>query len=242
VDKIQQLNALFGQMKVVDLAPKLERGIPRWPSHPPLIIDQTMTHEHDGYYCQNISMGEHTGCHMDAPYHSLPQLAEATVDKVPLAQLLAPAILYDFTALNLAPGELLDASHFENYEKEKGVKVGAGHIALINFGWMKKHWRTDAKSQWYALNSPGMTEAATIMLSGREIKAVGTDTIACELAVVDGKLGGAYGHEKHFLPKGIVIVECVANLEELPLQSYFIAQPLKIAHGSGSPLRPIALF
>lgn len=43
-------------LRPVDLAPTLGRGIPRWPSHPHLIIDQTIMHENDGYYCQNVSM------------------------------------------------------------------------------------------------------------------------------------------------------------------------------------------
>lgn len=43
-------------LRPVDLAPMLGRGIPRWPTHPHLIIDPTVVHESDGYYCQNLSM------------------------------------------------------------------------------------------------------------------------------------------------------------------------------------------
>jgi kynurenine formamidase len=47
---------------------------------------------------------------------------------------------------------------------------------------------------------------------------------------------------KHWLPNGILILECVANLDRLPNRVFFAALPLPIANGSGSPLRPIALF
>jgi kynurenine formamidase len=39
-----------------------------------------------------------------------------------------------------------------------------------------------------------------------------------------------------------LIVECLAQLEKLPLRSFVIATPLPIQNGSGSPLRPIAYF
>jgi kynurenine formamidase len=87
-----------------------------------------------------------------------------------------------------------------------------------------------------------MTEAAVELLASRKPKAVGADTIACETPIVDGVPGGNPGHMKHWLPNGILILECVANLERLPNRVFFAALPLPIANGSGSPLRPIALF
>lgn len=68
IEKLGKL--LETEFEVVDLSPVLERGIPRWPSHPHLVIDKTVTHEHDGFYCQGLSMAEHTGAHVDAPEHS----------------------------------------------------------------------------------------------------------------------------------------------------------------------------
>ena len=43
------------------------------------------------------------------------------------------------------------------------------------------------------------------------------------------------------LPNGIPLIEELANLESLPPRCFFLALPLKIKGGSGSPLRPIAL-
>ena len=39
---------LLREFDVVDLSPTLENDIPRWPTHPPLVIQPTVTHSHDG--------------------------------------------------------------------------------------------------------------------------------------------------------------------------------------------------
>ncbi len=62
-NNVLTLASLIGGMRSVDLAPKLERGMPIFPTHPHLVIDPTVVHRRDGYYCQSISMAEHTGCH-----------------------------------------------------------------------------------------------------------------------------------------------------------------------------------
>ena len=87
-----------------------------------------------------------------------------------------------------------------------------------------------------------MTEAAVELFASRKLRAVGADTIACEISIVDGKAGASPGHRKHWLPNGILILECVANLEKVAKRIFFAALPLPIANGSGSPLRPVALF
>jgi kynurenine formamidase len=40
----------------------------------------------------------------------------------------------------------------------------------------------------------------------------------------------------------VVIVECLAHLDELPPEVTFIALPLKLEAGDGSPVRAIALI
>ncbi len=236
-DAPAEIHRLFESLKPVDLAPRLERGIPKWPTHPHLIIDPTVNHEHDGYACQCLMLPEHSGCHVDAPFHNHPGLC--TVEELDVTCLMGPAVLYDFAPLNMAPGDMITAEMIESYERERGVAVGAGEIALINFGWMKRYWRVDDQAQWYALNAPGMTEECAILFKERGIKAIGADTVAVEIPLVDGKAGEAAGHLKHWLPNNILIIEMLTNLEQLGLRSYFTASPLPISGGSGSPLRPI---
>jgi kynurenine formamidase len=60
--------------------------------------------------------------------------------------------------------------------------------------------------------------------------------------MVDGVLGEAPGHQRFWLPRGILIIEAMARLEMLPPRSFVFMAPLPIENGSGSPLRPLAFF
>ncbi len=189
-----QVGAMLRGMRVVDLSPTLERGIPNWPLHPPLVIDKVRETERDGYYCQLLMIGEHTGTHVDAPVHFHPDLMNMSIDTFPADNLIAPAVLYDFSDRELQPGELLTLDMVRDYEKQHGVQVGAGEIALVNFGWMQRFWRLDSQSTWFVKNSPGIQEDAIVHFKERGIRAIGCDTVACDMAVVDGEGLETTGH------------------------------------------------
>ena len=235
-----QVGAMLRDMRVVDLSPVLERGIPNWPFHPPLVIDKAREIDRDGYYCQLLMISEHTGTHVDAPPHFHQSMMNKTIDKFPADKLIAPAVLYDFADKELQPGELLTLDMVKAYEAEKGIRAGQDEIALVNFGWMQRFWRTDQQSTWFVKNSPGIAEDAIIHFKECGIRAIGCDTVACDMAVVDGKGMATTGHETHWLPNDILIIEMLTNLHKLSLRSLFVATPLKIKDGSGSPIRPLA--
>lgn len=238
VSPVARINAALRSMRVVDLSPRLERGIPNWPMHPPLVIDKAREIERDGYYAQLLMISEHTGTHVDAPAHFHPGMA--TIDTVPADRLIAPAVRYDFSHLNLAPGDLITGEMVRAQEERQGAAVGEGEIALINFGWMQRYWRTDAQSPWFVRNAPGIREDAIVHFRDRGIRAIGCDTVACDMAVIDGVGQETTGHTHHWLPNGILIMEMLTNLEKLSPYSLFVATPLRIAEGSGSPIRPLA--
>lgn len=85
-----------------------------------------------------------------------------------------------------------------------------------------------------------MSEAAVRLLAERQVRAVGTDTIAGEAPMRDGQFTHQAGHDRYWLPAGILILECLANMEQLPPTCFFAALPLRIRGGSGSPVRALA--
>ena len=101
----EQLNQLIGEAEIVDLSPTIEHNMPKWPTHPQIIVDPTITHAHDGYYCQTLVMGEHTGAHVDCPAHILPEMQDKTVDKYGPTMVMGPAVKYDIFRLNAQPGD-----------------------------------------------------------------------------------------------------------------------------------------
>ena len=96
--------------------------------------------------------------------------------------------------------------------------------------------------KYYALNEPGLSQEACALFAERQIRAIGSDTIACDTPVKDGYEYFSYGHHDSFLPNEIFIMEMLMNLEKLPRRCYFMAIPLKIKNGSGSPIRPFAIL
>lgn len=240
MEKIDELFGVLSDFRVVDLSPTIEKGIPRWLTHPHLVIDKTITHEHDGFYCQSISMSEHTGAHVDAPAHGVPAKMDRTIDTFPAAHFFASAVLYDLRCLGLKPGEQATAGDIRKIEKEQDVHVGEGQVALLCFGW-DKYWATDSSAIWYAQNEPGLDRSAVQLFADRKVRAVGTDTIGGDIAKKDGVCKKTWGHEELWLPNDILIFEELMNLELLPKRCCFIALPLKIKEGSGSPVRAVAL-
>jgi kynurenine formamidase len=239
---LDQFMALFKQFEVVDLSPLLENGAPKAPTHPPLVIHPTITHEHDGYFCQTIFLPEHIGSHVDAPAHLNPTMMEYTIDAYPPDSIMGPAVVLDMTELGLRAGDLLTAAQVLQWENKTGVTISEGDIVLFNFDWMRRYWRTDREWSWYSRNSPGMAEDVCKLLLERNVKAVGTDTFACEIAAIDGVETTPYGHKQYWLPNHIFEIECLYSLEKLPARCFFIAAPLKIKGGSGSPIRAMALI
>lgn len=240
MNTIEQLDALLKGFEFIDLAPLLENGIPRWPTHPPVMISPVITHDHDKYYCQNLCMGEHSGAHVDAPAHQIPEMMHKTIERYPASILFSQAVVYPLWRLGKQPGERISAQEIREMERDMGTAVGPGEIALLDFGWFK-YWATTKQWQYYAENEPGLAEDAVLLFAHRKVRAVGSDTISCDMPVKDGKGERTYGHKDHWLPQDILIMEELQNLGRLPVRCYFMALPLKIKNGSGSPIRPVAL-
>ena len=67
------------------------------------------------------------------------------------------------------------------------------------------------------------------------------DTAACDVACRDGEILSGHGHAQYFLPNGILIVEGLQGLSKVPTSGLFLAMPLKIGGGTGSPVHVLLL-
>ena len=190
------------------------------------MIDQTVTHESDGYYCQTVSMAEHSGAHVDSPAHIHADRMASTIETYPLDKLMGEAVIYRLCDLGLEAGELATAKDILNLEIKSGEAAARGNIALLNFGW-QKYWKTGKSGKFYAQNAPGLDESAAKLLVERGIKAIGSDTIACDQAIKDGVAVKSFIHDVYGLPNDILIMEELMNLDMLPPRVYFMAFPLK---------------
>lgn len=225
----------------VDLSPTISNDMPVWASHPRPSIVAERTHEEHGYYSQTLTIAEHTGAHVDAPAHSVPELSDHTVERWPVEHLIAPGVRLDLTRLELGPGDCATASDLEDAAGRARSSELEDLVVLLDFGWHRRMSIAKAPPEFVAANSPGLDESAVRWLEAMRPRAIGADTLSVETALLNGRATtSGTGHEI-WSRAGIAILESLANLGHVPDRFLFIALPLRIARGSGSPLRPVAI-
>lgn len=69
-------------MKVIDLSQPIADGMPVYPGDPEVKVKVAQTYERDTWELRQLSLGSHTGTHVDAPSHMHP--GAATLDELPL--------------------------------------------------------------------------------------------------------------------------------------------------------------
>lgn len=226
---------LLANLEWVDLSHTLEEDIPVWPTHARFGHILYESYEWGDVATQYaLSMGEHTGTHMDAPLHFIRSgPAHYGIDKVPLDRLVGRAAT--ITVPQLPPGDLLTAAHIEEWEGKNGP-IRARDRVLFRYGWDER-WAVGAEGRSFVEDWPGLGEDAAVYLVEKGISLVDCDTLAVD----------AFGSEENpahyaLLGNEVYIVENLKNLDKLPPFCFFMAFPLKVKGGSGSPVRAVGLF
>ena len=193
------------------------------------------------WYWNNISTGEHTGTHFDAPIHWVTGGPDATdVSQVPVRRLIAPAAVLDFTAQAAAdPNFLLEIDHIRGWEAEHGA-LPAGGWLLYRTGWDARS--ADEASFLGGGATPGISvECAKWLAEEAPVQGVGVETVGTDA-------GAAHSFDPPFPCHSFLLgndkygLTQLQNLASLPpTGAVVIAGPLPIVHGSGSPCRVLAL-
>ena len=242
-DPTAALLAALAEFEVHDASPEIAAGMPMFVVYDGPEITPLISHDEVGVAANRVAMSEHTGTHVDAPFHFDPQ--GLTVDQLaPDALLLRPYKKFDLTTEDPQPGQLLGVDALRRAGERAGFQLAAGDVAIVEMGW-DRHWPVgpgDHTHSFWGHNMPGLDEAACSYLVDAGVSAVASDTAACDNAVVDGQIGDAHGHAHWFLPRGILIVEGLQGLARVPPTGLIVALPLKIAGGSASPLRVLLLY
>jgi kynurenine formamidase len=126
-------------------------------------------------------------------------------------------------------------SHVTAWETEHG-DLRAGDIVIFDFGWAA-HWGLRPHDNRYVDDWPGVSMEAAEYLITKTVAALGVDTLSPDPPAALAK------NPIHpvVLEKQVLIIENLCNLDELPDFFLFLALPLKIRAGSGSPIRAVAL-
>ena len=232
--------------RLVDLTHPFDEKTIYWPSSPSAFELKVLSHQKvpgGWFYASNsFCTPEHGGTHMDAPIHFAE--GKRSVDEVPVRELVAPAFVIDVAKKAFKdPDYRLTVDDVKAWEAAHGP-IPKGSIVLLRTGWGKR-W-PDRKS-YMGDDTPGETrnlhfpsygkEAAQLLVTERQVAGIGVDT-----ASIDS--GASQDFIVHQIANGANAfgLENLASLEEVPESgAWLIALPMKIAKGSGGPLRAIAV-
>ena len=207
--------------RLIDVTLPISPHLLVWPGDPPVsVTPRLQLAKGDPANVSEITMGTHTGTHVDPPNHFVP--GTDGIDRVPLDVLVGEVIVADARHLDrpIAPHDL-DAL---------AIPPSATRVLLRTAN--SELWRSVpvAFPDRYACLT---TEAARWVVE-RGIRLIGVDFLSVEEK-------GAQGHPVHhvLLGNGVVIVEGL-NLGDVEPGTYTLAcLPLKIVDGDGGPARAI---
>ena len=236
----------LARARVVDLTHAFDDTTLYWPTSPSAFRMERLAwgQTPGGYFYTAFALctPEHGGTHLDAPLH----FAEGAVStaELPLNQLIAPAVVIDVTRQAAADRSYrVVPEDVALFEREHG-RIGPGTAVLIRTGWSrfwpdrKVYFGSDTPGDASNLRFPGIgAEAMRLIVEERRAALVGIDTASID-----------YGPSSDFIAhrigaaRGVPNLENLTSLAELPHRgAVLIALPMKIAGGSGGPVRVVAL-
>ena len=233
---------------LVDLSHAYDAKAIFWPTAAPFRLEKVA----DGvtpagyYYAANdFATSEHGGTHIDSPIHFAQ--GRQTVDQIPLERLIGAAVVIDVTDAAAKDADYqVTAGDLQRAESRDG-RIPDRAILLIRTGFSKR-WPDAAAYLGTAergeaavakLRFPGLhPDAASWLIANRSISAVGIDT-----ASIDYGQSTLFESHRALFARDIPAFENLADLDRLPARgAHVVALPMKIAGGSGAPLRVIAIL
>lgn len=236
----------LARSRIVDLTHPFNARTLYWPTSPSTFRLDTlsfgMTPGGFFYSAYTFSSPEHGGTHLDAPIHF--SRTGLTADRIPLEQLIAPAVVIDVTGKAARDADYrLTAEDVRQFEQRHG-RIPAGAIVLLRTGWSRRwgdrkaYFGDDTPGDASNLHFPSYgTEAARVLVQERRVAALGAD-----VASIDYGPSTDFAVHQLAAAANVPGLENLTNLHELPATgALIIALPVKIEGGSGGPVRVIAL-
>jgi len=163
------------------------------------------------------------------------------IDKIP--PIVARGVLLDVAGLHgvdhLEAGHPIGPDELDAAAAAQDVEVRPGDVLLVRTGWLKVF---DSDPDLYHRLQPGITIDAVPWIVARDVVAVGSDNSAVERFPAPS--GNVPVHRRLLRDYGVHLMELMM-LDALAAagahEFLFVASPLRITRGAGSPLNPIAI-
>ncbi len=199
-------------MKFIDLSVLLTSDTPVYPGDSSVEITRQAILATDGYTQHDIKLSTHVGTHIDAPLHMVE--GGQTLESFSVGNTIGPGIVFDVR---------------EGWNTDLILRhtLKPASIVLFYTGWISKYSQPGYYEQYEAL-----PEAIARWLIKQKAHAVGFD--------MSGPDYPPFAIHKLLLGNGILIIENLTNLGQLPEDGFrVIGLPLRVDL-DGSPIRVIA--
>jgi arylformamidase len=206
----------------IDVTVPLKEGMAIWPGDVTIKIERRRSMERgDAANNSAISLGVHTGTHMDAPKHFIKD--GKSIDKLPLETSVGPARIIEIKdKISIKPEEL----------KQHNIKKGERILfKTVN---SPRCWQTDAFVNDFVF----VTRDAAQFLVDAGVILVGVDYLSVGSPMDPEKTMRPDTHQI-LLGAGLYLIEGL-NLTAVKAGDYnLICLPLKLMDAEGSPVRAI---
>jgi kynurenine formamidase len=231
--------------RVIDLTHSFDRNTIYWPTSP---FGFELKPLHKGltplgfyYAAYSFCTPEHGGTHLDAPAHFAQGVWSS--GEIPVDRFIGPAVVIDVSDKAKRDRDYsLSVKDIAEFEANHGT-IPERAIVLLHTGWGSRYpdklayLGDDKPGDASNLHFPSFGVAAVKVLLARRVSMIGVDT-----ASIDPGISKDFPVHRLTAANDVAGLENLANLQELPpTGATIIALPMKIAGGSGAPLRVIAL-
>jgi kynurenine formamidase len=220
----------------VDLTHVYDSEFPTFDGVPGIEYEWAVDIDTSGYQLHKLTIFEHTGTHIDAPFHF--SADGQSVDQLDVQSLVGPLVIVDITdRAGEEANSTVEAADIEAWISANG-DIPAGAVVALRSGWAKKvkdaSFRNDAAGNFAF---PGFGKSATDLLLELDAAAIGVDTLS-----LDPGNSADFAVHNSWLPAGRYGIEGLNNLEELPVKgaTIIVGAPTHRG-GTGGPARVLAL-
>ena len=225
---------------IVDLSQDIYQGMPVYPGHLKTVIWTHASHEEVqrqlgtgfSYETRGIMLCDHGPTHIDAVCHLSRDPLAPPVDKIPLSACVTSAICVDVS--DVPRKTQFGRARIEAELKKWSLDIRRGDTVLFYTG----HYDRFYEKPEYMTDYPGLNREATEFIIAQGCVNFGVDSPSPDMWY-----DKTYPCHTVCAERQVTHMENLCNLEKLVGKRFtFIALPLKIRGGTGSPLRPVAIL
>ena len=202
----------------IDISLALRDGMVHWPGDTPFVRTMNLRiADGDLVNLSQITGSAHTGTHMDAPLHFIPDAR--SIDTMPLSAMIGKA-----RVIGIKDPEAIKVSELAAHNITPGERI---LFRTMNSG---RAWKTDTFQEDYIYINPEAAE----YLAGIGIQTVGVDYLS-----VGGFHSGNAETHRALLGADIWVIEGLNLADVEPGEYEMICLPLKLVGADGAPARAV---